>query len=165
MKTALAIYFFFLCVGCATLSPQKIDATDFQVLTGKQWVGALTYLDYSNGQKTTIASNLIVSLSSEDPSKWIFDYQYPDEPKANSKYGLVISSDGGMLDGKKVVEKVYLPDRTLKLVTEKYDKDNNKTALLRYTYLFNATNFSIRKEVKYDGASEYLQRNEYSWKR
>jgi hypothetical protein len=165
MRTTLLIYLFLITAGCTALPSQKIGAAEFQVLTGKQWTGALTYLDYGNGQKTTIASILLVSQSTDNQSKWVFDYQYPDEPRANKKSELLLGLDGATFDGNKVVEKTYLPDKTLKLVMEKNDKDNNKVALLRYTYLFNETKFSIKKEVKYDGTNEFLERNEFSWKR
>lgn len=43
--------------------------------------------------------------------------------------------------------------------------DNDKRALFRYTYLLGAKSLSIKKEVRYEGASEFFERNEYSWKR
>jgi hypothetical protein len=151
--------------GCASLAAPKIEPSDFQILTGAKWNGILTYLDYGNGQKTSIASTLSVTQSTEDKLKWTFDYQYPDEPKANQKSEVLLSADGRTVDGARVVEKIYLPDNTLKLTTEKDGKDNQKTAVLRYTYLLSATKFSIRKQVKLEGMGGFFERNEYSWKR
>lgn len=144
---------------------QEIDPADFHVLAGNQWVGMLTYLDYGNGWKTSIASTLIVTQSSDNKLEWIFNFQYPDEPKANQENARLIGKDGATIDGETVIEKKYLADRTLKLVTEQTGKDNNKTALLRYTYLMQATTFTITKEVKYEATGEFFVRNEYNWNR
>jgi hypothetical protein len=35
----------------------------------------------------------------------------------------------------------------------------------RYTYLIEASSFSIGKEVRPEGAAEFFARNRYSWKR
>ncbi|MGB8855132.1 MAG: hypothetical protein WCC58_00505 [Burkholderiales bacterium] len=165
MKHNLPIFLFLFFSGCASAPTREIDPADFHVLAGNQWVGTLTYLDYGNGRKTSIASTLVVTQSSDNKLKWIFNFQYPDEPKANQKSDVMLAADGGMVDSNTVVEKKYLPDGTLKFVTERNDKDNNKAALLRYTYLYTATKLSIKKEVKYEGASDFIERNEYSWKR
>jgi hypothetical protein len=50
-------------------------------------------------------------------------------------------------------------------VTEKSGMDNNKEALFRFTYVISANSFSIKKEVRYVGAEEYIERNQYDWKR
>jgi hypothetical protein len=165
MKTYLLLNFLLFCSGCAAISTPKIEPTDFQILTGDKWTGTLSYLDYGNGQKTSIASTLSVKQSADDKLKWVFDYQYPDEPKASQKRDVILSADGGMIDGDKVVEKQYLPDGTLKFVTEKDGRDNNKPALLRNTYSISSTNFSIKKEVKMEGEKVFFERNEYRWKR
>lgn len=165
MKTYLTLYFLLLCSGCAAMPAPKIEPADFQVLTGNIWVGTLTYLDYGSGQKTSIASTLTVTQSTEDKLKLKFDYQYPDEPKANKKSDVMLAADGATVDGYKVIEEIYLPDGMLKLVTQRNDKDNNKAATLRYSYFYTATKFSIKKEVKYDGINDFIECNEYSWKR
>jgi hypothetical protein len=165
MKNYLLICFLIFFSGCASMQPQTIDAADFQILTGTKWAGTLTYLDYGNNQTTSIASNLIVTQSSDNRLKWLFDYQYPDEPKANQKNEVLLSADGRTVDGGRVVEKIYLPGNTLKLVTEKDGKDSQKAAILRYTYLLNTTKFSIRKEVKLEGMGGFFERNEYRWQR
>ncbi len=94
-----------------------------------------------------------------------FEYQYPDEPKANSTETVAIGKDGKMFDGEAVIERTNLTDKTLKIVTEKSGPDNDKKALFRFTYLLSKTSFSIKKEVKYEGTTEFFVRNEYNWKR
>jgi hypothetical protein len=71
-----------------------------------------------------------------------------------------------MLLGEETVVERSSPDGgTLKIVTERRGKDNNKDALFRYTYLIGVSSFSIRKEVRPHGAAEFFERNRYSWKR
>ena len=143
----------------------KMKIKDLQNLTGAQWTGTLSYLDYRKNTKVSIPSNLTVTQSKDDKSSWIFEYQYPDEPKANSKETVTISKDGKMFDGETVIERTSLADKTLRIVTEKSGIDNNKKALYRFTYLLSKTSFSIKKEVQHEGTTDFFVRNEYSWKR
>lgn len=143
----------------------KVKIKDLQILTGAQWTGTLLYLDYGSGKTVSIPSNLTVTSSKEDKSTWVFEYQYPDEPKANSMETLAISTDGKMFDDATVVEKTNLAEKTIKIVTEKSGTDNDQKALFRFTYLLSKTSFSIKKEVKYDDAPAFFVRNEYLWKR
>jgi hypothetical protein len=65
-----------------------------------------------------------------------------------------------------VVEKTFLPNDILKIVTQKEGMDNDKKAIFRHTYLIGKTSFSIKKEVKYDEpGAEFFPRNQYSWTR
>jgi len=143
----------------------KMKIKDLQNLKGAQWTGILSYLDYGKNTKVSIPSNLTVTQSKDNKSSWIFEYQYPDEPKANSKETVTISKDGKIFDGETVIERTNLADKTLRIVTEKSGNDNDKKALFRFTYLLGKTNFSIKKEVKYEGTTEFFVRNEYNWKR
>lgn len=143
----------------------KVTGEDFQVLTGQQWAGTLTYLDYSSKKKVSIRSNLTVTQSAEDKLSLNFEYQYPDEPKANSKDTVKISKDGKTIDGETVTERSNLADGTLKIVTEKIGRDDNQEAVFRYTYLLASKSFSIKKEARYQGKTDFFERNLYSWKR
>ena len=67
------------------MNAPKIKSSDFKLLTAGQWKGKLTYQDYSSNKKVSILSNLTVTQSKEDKLSWIFEYEYPDEPKANKK--------------------------------------------------------------------------------
>ena len=143
----------------------KVKTKDFQPLTGAQWTGNLIYLDYGTKKQISIPSNLTITQSKEDKNLWIFEYQYPDEPKANSRDEVKISENGRMFEGGKIVEKIKLPDKTLKIITEKTGTDNDKDSSFRFTYLIGKNKFSIKKEVKYNDAKDFFVRNEYSWKR
>lgn len=143
----------------------KFQAKDLRRLTGAQWTGALTYLDYSANKKVSIPSNLTVTQSAGDKMSWVFDYQYPDEPRANKKHPVSITEGGTVIDGEKVVERMTLDAAALRIVTEQAGSDDDKRALFRHTYLFAASSFSIKKEVRYEGTAEFFERNEYRWKR
>ncbi|MEO6590414.1 MAG: hypothetical protein ABIP06_14035 [Pyrinomonadaceae bacterium] len=82
-----------------------------------------------------------------------------------SKENVALGKDGKIFDGATVIERTSLADKTLRIVTEKSGPDNDQKALFRFTYLLNKTSFSIKKEVKYDGTTDFFVRNEYSWKR
>ncbi len=151
--------------GFVNLKTPKIKSGDFKLLTAGQWKGKLTYQDYRSNKKVSILSNLTVTESNEDKLSWIFEYEYPDEPKANKKSIVKISKDGKTFDDETVVERTNLPNKTLKIVTTKNGMDNNKPAVFRYIYLINKKTFSIKKEVKYEGTQEFFERNEYSWNR
>ena len=151
--------------GLVSIKTAKIKANDLQRLAGVQWTGTLTYLDYGKNKKVSIPSNLLITRSADDKLLWIFEFQYPDEPQANSKRNVMIGEDGRSFGDEMVVERTKLANKTLKIVTNKNGMDNDKPALLRFTYLLGPTSFSIRKEVKYEGASEFFERNEYSWRR
>lgn len=153
----------FLSVGFSGAPTVKIK--DLRRLSGAQWTGTLTYLDYGTNKKVSIPSNLIVTPSTEDKLSWVFDYQYPDEPKANSKSTVTISKDGKSIDGETVTDKQNLAGNAVKIVTEKAGEDNDKKAVFRFTYLIGENSFSLKKEVKYQDATSYFERNEYSWKR
>lgn len=152
-------------LGLGFSSAPKIKSKDLQLVAGAQWTGTLTYLDYGKNKKVSIGSNLIVTQSADDKRAWIFDYQYPKEPKANSRETVTISRNGKTIDGETIIGRKKLDDGTLEIITEKTGEDDDKKSLFRFTYLIGKKSFSIKKEVKYDGTTEFFVRNEYSWKR
>jgi hypothetical protein len=151
--------------GFVSLKSPKIKLKDLNSLAGEKWKGQLSYLDYRSNKNVVISSNLTVTQSSEDKLLWIFEYEYPDEPKANKKSVVKLSPDGKIFDDAAVTERLTLPNNTLKIITIENGMDNDKKSVFRHTYLINKQSFSIRKEVKYEGTSEFFNRNEYSWTR
>lgn len=163
--TLLSLLFTLLLVpALARAQSARVNAADLNRLAGAEWKGTLIYVDYRSGKKTSILSNLTVRPAA-DKSSWEFDFQYPDEPKANKKSIAKLSLDGGTYDGETVIERRELKGRVLKIVTTQPGTDNDKKAVFRFTYLIAPTVFSIRKEVRYEDAKEFFERNEYSWKR
>jgi hypothetical protein len=166
MKTVICLLLFVsTAFGFVAFNAPKIKSGDFKRLTNGLWKGKLIYKDYRSNKNVSILSNLTVTESMEDKSSWIFDYEYPDEPKANEKSIVKISKDGTKFNNETVVERTKLPNNTLKIVTTKNGTDNNKQALFRCIYLINKNTFSIRKEVKNEETQEFFERNEYSWNR
>lgn len=151
--------------GSSFAQTANVKADDLGRLTGAQWKGTLTYLDYGRNEKVSIPSNLTVSHSGADERSWMFEYRYPDEPKADGGKSVTVGKDGLTINDERVIERTTLADGTLKIVTEKAGKDNDKPSLFRFTYLLGPKSFSIRKEVRHEGAAEFFERNQYSWTR
>jgi opacity protein-like surface antigen len=161
----LAIVIAAVLIVSASAQTAKVSPDDMKVIEGSQWMGTLTYLDYGTNKQTSIKSNVTVSRLDSGKLTWTFDYQYPDEPKANSKDEVVLSPDGKTFDGETVIERIKQADGTLKIITTKEGVDNGKKSLYRFTYLAGKNSFSVKKEVRREGSTEYFVRNEYTWKR
>src|ERR1044072_2266830 len=164
----MKVFVFALLAAFAALFPTqaaKVSAEDLGKLSGARWTGTLTYLDYRSNKKVSIPSNLTVTQAAGDETSWVFEYEYPDEPKANGKQTLKIEEGGAVFDGEKVVERTGLDGGGFRLVTVKRGRDNDKDALFRFTYTLDPSTFNIKKEVRPEGATEFFERNEYSWKR
>lgn len=166
MKTlVLALLLGSQLFGSVSTKEARIKRDDLQMLTGAQWSGTLTYLDYRSKKKVSIPSILTVKPNGDDKASWVFEYQYPDEPQANSREIVRLRNDGGRMNDEVVLERTNLPDNTVKVVTEKKGQDNDRSALFRFTYSLNAKTFSIQKDVRYEDESQFFERNEYNWKR
>jgi len=151
--------------GPVRVKEARIERDDLQILAGAQWTGTLTYLDYRSKKKVSIPANLTVKPNGEDKWSWVFEYQYPDEPQANSREIVRLSKDGRSINDEVVLERANLPDNTVRVVTEKKGEDNNRSANFRYTYSLNPKSFSIKKEVRYENETQFFERNGYDWKR
>jgi hypothetical protein len=151
--------------GLAPAQAPAVRAEDLGQLTGDKWSGSLTYLDYGSGRRVSIRSTLVVTPAAGDATSWVFAYEYPDEPKANSLQRVTLGEGGTILDGEKVVERARLEGGALRVVTERAGSDDGRKALFRYTYLFGAASFQITKEVRPEGAAAFFERNRYSWTR
>jgi hypothetical protein len=57
--------------------------------------------------------------------------------------------------GEVAVERIILTDSTVRFVTEKKGTDNNRSALIRFTYSLNAKSFSI-KEIRYEDENQFF---------
>lgn len=143
---------------------QVFQVDDLQALSDRLWRGELSYLDYSKNTWTNIPSNLRVTRSEQDPSVWLWSYGYDDEPHANAKDGLRLSSDGKSLGEEKVISRTRLHKGIIRIVTTMMGKDDGRDAQFRFTYLFNKDSFERKKEVKLNGADDYFVRHVYRWK-
>lgn len=166
----MKVFVFMLLVASAFagLFPQqspKVPVEDLRKLTGVRWTGTLTYLDYRSNKKVSIPSNLTVTQTTGDENVWVFEYEYPEEPKANGKQTLKLEEGGTVFDGEKVVERIGLDGGGFRFVTMKRGRDNDKDALFRFTYTLDQSTFSIKKEVRPESAAEFFERNQFIWKR
>lgn len=143
----------------------RIEPADVQRLAGAAWKGSLTYLDYTRKIPVSIPSHLVVTRADADGRAWLFDYQYPEEPKANGASRITLAGDGSTIDGERVTERSVLAGGIVRIVTEKAGQDDGRPATFRYTYLLGDSSFSKRREVRLDGTAEYFERHTYSWTR
>ena len=158
------------CVQPAHSSPEQIAETsetaysvmtsDFQTIVGDGWVGTLSYLDYSKETWEEIP----VKLKVETPKKRSISYaiKYPGESRYNTRERIKLSSDGTVLNGDKIIMRETLTDGTLRVLTEAPGKDDGKPATIRTEYLAGAARFVVKKYVRFDGETEFFQRNEFN---
>ena len=165
MKNIILLFALTLVSALSAFSQNTVSAADLKMLEGAKWVGELTYLDYSSNKRTSIKSNVTITRFREDENIWIFDFEYPLEPKANGKKEVKLTTSGNEFDGEAVSERTKLADGTLRIVTTSKGKDNDRSATYRKTYLIGKTSFSIKKEVQIDGSTDIFERNTYSWTR
>lgn len=124
------------------------------------WEGKLTYLDYSSGKSFSMPANITLSFT-KDQKGFIMLYEYPKEPHANAKDTTYMV---GNLFGKDLIvdfKKEGNGDFLLVTEVDGLDGNDNKKAILRHTYLLKEKQFSIVKQVKFEGADRWIKRNEY----
>jgi len=141
----------------------KITKTDINNLVG-EWEGSLTYLDYSSNKPYSMPCNASISVI-EKMNHIKVSYTYPNEPKANSKFKLKVSKDGTKIDKEKLTSRTTDEEGNIVLTIEKPGKDGNeqKTAMIRQSYIIGVEVFIVRKEVKFTGTTDWLVRNEYKF--
>ena len=160
-------FLFYLCTVLPALPSSfadKVNSNDLKIITGDQWKGKLTYLDYSSNQKTSIPANLVVQQSIEEKNVFYFIHDYPKEPKANNSDTLIIKNDGKQLNDQSVIKKEKIGD-IIKLVTESTKGSKEELKYFRFTYLLGANLFSIKKEEKGMKDTAYFTRNIYEYQR
>lgn len=163
------IYLALIALSIGTLANAQTNyktvAKDFQSLSGS-WTGSLTYLDYSSGKPYTMPADLVVTRIG-NTNQFAVANLYPNEKSANSTDTLVISKDGKSIDGAPIKSRKKLPNGDLEIITEETgtDGNDNKPATFRQTYTFGKTTFKKRKDVQFEGESEWIKRHEYSYSR
>jgi hypothetical protein len=143
---------------------QNIITTDnLKTLLG-EWVGTITYTDYSTNKPFTMPANLIVKPGKNN-HQLILNISYPNEPNANSEDKIKISKDGTQLNKIDIKSKQNLPNGQIQITTQYSGKDNRKKALIKNIYIIGNSEFIIRKEVKFENSDAWLMRNEYKYSR
>ncbi len=161
----IAVASILLCVGInSNAQNPAVSINDFKPLEGV-WKGTLTYLDYNNKTNETIKTNIEVIIKNKD----VFElgFFYTDEPDHNEKDKYSISENGTMVNNRKVMERTLQPDGSLKIVLQENGKDGNddKPATFQHVLIISKNKFTLTKLVKFDGETNFFQRNQYSFSR
>ena len=100
----------------AQSNSHTLTIRDLQKSIGK-WRGTLTYLDYTSGKPYTMPADIIFSFT-EDQSGLIRSYEYPNEPKANSKDTLLIEKNGTLFNKEKIATQKLTSSGDFTILTE-----------------------------------------------
>lgn len=166
IKRCLTIIIVFLvATHCNAQMNLKTSVKEFAMLEGN-WQGTLTYLDYSSGKPYTMAADIDIKRIKKT-NKFIFSNSYPNEKSANSIDTITISEDGHFIDKELVKSSRKLANSDREIITEEPGKDgnDNKPATIRHTYTFGAATYKNRKDVRFEGATDWINRNEYFYKK
>lgn len=157
------VFVIIFLIPCLTVNAQTLQVKDLSNSIGL-WVGTLTYLDYSSGKPYTMLSNIKIDITADNVG-YLMGFEYPKEPQANSMDTIRIH--GNYFGRDKIIEFKKYKNSGFKLVTELEGVDGNehKNAILRHTYLVRSNNYSIIKDVKFEGTDKWIKRNEYSLKK
>jgi uncharacterized membrane protein YphA (DoxX/SURF4 family) len=163
--TKITIASVLLCVATNTYSQSAtVNMNDFKFLQGN-WGGTLTYEDYSSHTSETIKATADIKIENEN--SFLLSIDYPDEPGMAVKNKYTIEKNGIMINEKKVIERTWQPDGTLKIVLEEKGEDGNdsKPATFHHVWLISNKKFTLTKLVKFDTDKDFFQRNKYVFSR
>jgi hypothetical protein len=158
------IFILIIMLGYSLMSNAQsasLEASDIKNFQGL-WKGALTYLDYSSGKPYTMPAQTEMKPIAGQLS-FTVRMIYPDEPKANTFDTLQISIDGKKMNAGIVMSKRRLKNGSLEIITEEQgiDGNDNQKAILRKTYTVSETVLRIRKDVQFEGTTQWIKRHEY----
>lgn len=143
---------------------QSVRLTDIKPAEGK-WKGTLTYLDYTSSKTETINANAEVLVTGS--KAFSIEFYYTDEPSHNNRQPFLVNDDGTQVNEEKVMEKTRLLNGSLRIVLESRgtDGNDNKKAVLREVMIISPHDFSIAKWVRFEGETEFFERNKYVFSR
>jgi hypothetical protein len=144
--------------GQNTVQPGVLESTI------GEWKGALTYLDYQTNESYTMPVNLRIENGKNKYQFKLF-LEYPKEPNANSTDKIEISKYGTKINGADVISSRKIAEDEFEIITEYSGKDNSEKAEIRVIYSIGESKLTIRKEVKFENAENWILRNEYNYKR
>jgi hypothetical protein len=163
----LKFYFFLFAIICSTSAnaqtKNKRLNKDFKKVLG-YWKGSLTYLDYSSGKPYTMPADVEIKRIKKT-NKYVFSNIYPNERNANSNDTITISADEKYIDKELITSIKKLANGIIEIITEEKGKDGNdfKPATFRHTYTLGKHIYNKRKDVQFDGTTEWIKRHEYSY--
>ncbi|TDH26618.1 hypothetical protein EXU57_11050 [Segetibacter sp. 3557_3] len=149
------------CLDVIAQIEPRVSPKDLTKLIG-DWKGTLTYLGYSTNKPFSMEANLKV-LKGDRSNTFLFYNIYPYEPQANSIDTLLLSKEGKRFADEDVTSKKKLRDGRLEVMTQIEGRDGNENnkATIRHIYLISSADFSKSKWVRFDGAQNWIKRNEY----
>jgi hypothetical protein len=164
LYAAFIITLFFI-TNCGAQTSSKAIQKDFYKLSGT-WEGSLTYLDYSTGKPYTMKANIEVKRIGKT-NEFVFANIYPNEINANSIDTITVSKDGKYIGKELVKSRRKLVNGDIEIITEEFGKDGNddKPAIFRHTYTLGTITYKNRKDVQFNGETEWINRHEYSYKK
>lgn len=142
--------------GCQQQRPLALGS-DVDRLSGA-WTGTLTYRDYTSNQPVSIPTNLHVAVAGAPevgkpertggPARVVsFMRRYPDEPNANKVQTVELSRNGRRFGSEVVTARLEPAPGVVILETRERGSDNDRPALLRYTYTITPDMFVASKDV------------------
>jgi len=137
-----------------------VQLEDFTLLSGDDWTGTLSYLDYSSNKIAKIPVKAQFELKGKNTIR--YGIQYPGEAYMNSYEKIKISRRGDKLDKRPIVN-VTKNEEAFIVTTMHSGKDDNKPAEIRTTYTLSADSFLITKDVKFKGNEDFFNRSEYKF--
>ncbi|NQY96481.1 MAG: hypothetical protein HRT82_04910 [Henriciella sp.] len=150
-------------ISSAADEAATVSTDDLSVITGDDWTGELTYLNYGEPViDFTIAAEIDVT---EIEGGFEFSFQYPDEPHANMTAVTTISADGAMINDETVIANTLLDNGTREIRTQFGCEDLGRPATCEMIYTLSETQFELRKMVTYEGEAEAFRRNSYAFTR
>lgn len=160
-RLAILILMIYSLVPFKTLKAQStISLNDFKIINNTSWEGTLTYIDYESGKPVPVATTMQIRISNNTIEQ---DVQYTWEPNKNIKSKTKIKKNGKYLGKQKVISKTIQKDGRMQIITSYYGKDNNKKAVMYYTYKFGSNSYEVTKEVQFKGSNERFMRNIYRY--
>lgn len=149
----------FISIICMHTDAQAITSNDMELMQGT-WVGKLFYTDYGDDQSQVSLESKLTASVSDGSVKLNFDYVEPNGKIVSSNDKMkFIDSKYFSYQGKREIVEQSKADNSWMIVTEGNGKDNNKSSKIRFEIKVSETELSIRKLVKYEGTTEFFQRN------
>lgn len=175
-KTILIVLLLAGLAGCAATVSQTDQSTpnsrsfsgseivaDIAILSGGEWSGTLSYLDYSSGTKEEIPVSMRFEAVNENSMSYLI--KYPGEAQHNAREAYYWSADGRSLNDAQIVSRSELEDEGIEIVTEGNGTDDGRSATIRTTYILTTHQFTVRKDVRFSTEGTFLNRNEYTLSR
>ena len=123
------------------------------------WDGKMEYLDITTGMEESKRATIKVGPIAGG-NKVALQYIYPDDASANFTDTIRVAADGKSVSYLSLKEKKKSSTGLL-FILEGETEDAGQKAEMRLSYNFNKKSFSLKKEIRHRGQSEYFTRSEY----